>query len=125
MSDLRNVFGAYALTCIVGGTGCATQSQQAAITPEPDPAAIEIVHLVKESPTLIQGGGMVYELYMGEKFNARVDEREGSLVLTDFATQESCRFGVDGTLVVPDGAEPGYASFCQHLSTNAYELMAP
>ncbi|TPW14239.1 MAG: hypothetical protein FD130_1417 [Halothiobacillaceae bacterium] len=72
---------------------------------------------------MISGGGMIYELFAGERFAARYNDQVGTLKINDIANSDACEYGADGMLVMPEKATPGYAQYCQHLSTNTLQVI--
>lgn len=103
--------------------GCATSAPPQAVAPTPDRHARQIVEQVKENPSSVSGGGMIYELFVGQRFSARYDERVKQLTLTDIENNRDCRYDAAGLLEVPENAEPGYSQYCSGLATNTDEFL--
>jgi hypothetical protein len=108
---------------VILASGCATTRSQVVTNPQPDHHALQIMKLVKEEPSQIHGGGMIYELFVGGRFNARLNDHSGDLTITDLENDSDCTFHADGVLEADDPASPEYATYCAHLSTNTYELL--
>lgn len=104
-------------------TACASAPQQAQ-APQPDANAVRIMERVTAQPSAVFGGGMVYELFVGQRFNARLDQRAGEFVLTDLGTERACHYSKDGILQTPEGSEKGLRQYCSDLAVNAYQYLA-
>lgn len=112
-------FAAFALA-----SGCAnTQNKQSAATPAADANVPAIVKQVKQQPSTISGGGMIYELFVGNHFAARYNEKAKELKLTDFSGNGSCEFDETGVLKVPADAKSSYRDYCSQLSTNTMDFL--
>lgn len=107
-------------SCVLAA--CASAPKEAP-PPQPDANALRIMERVKAQPSAMFGGGMVYELFVGQQFNARFDQREGELTLTDLSNERACKYTKEGLLETPEGAEKGYGQYCSDLSVNAYEFL--
>ena len=99
--------------------GCATSGQPQTLTIEPDPNALAIIEQTKAEPSAIRGGGMIYELYVGSRYSAIFDEKEGVLHLTDLANNKTCDFAANGLLNVPEQNASAFYQYCRHLAKNA------
>lgn len=113
--------------CVIMGlalAGCGTGGpvQEAAPT-TPDANAVKIIDHVKVEPSSITGGGMVYKLFVGERFDAEFNDKAGVLTLTDLENETTCSYDANGMLTVPEGAIKGYADYCANLSTNTAEFI--
>ncbi len=105
-------------------TGCVTtQEKQALAPPPPDENAVEIINQVKEDPSIITGGGMIYELFVGERFAAQYNEKSQMLRLTDIENKNACEYTAAGTLKIPEDAESSYLEYCSRLSTSALDFL--
>lgn len=105
--------------------GCGTSGPIPEVAPAaPDANAVKIINRVKVEPTLITGGGMVYKLFVGERFDAEYNDKIGVLKLTDLENETTCSYDASGMLTVPEGAIKGYAEYCSHLSTNTAQYIA-
>ena len=109
---------------ISGVQGCANLSSTSSV-PEPtvDQNAIELIERIKNTPSRMSGGGMIYELFVGGHFNAKFDQREGELTLADIETDYACRYGADGLLRMPGEATNSHISFCTQLIANTTALL--
>ncbi len=114
--------GAAVITMLLGSS-CAFQEAQKPLAPPLDDNALKIIQHVKSQPSVIRGGGTIYELFAGERFNARYDEKLGKLILTDIVNDSFCEYGADGKLVVPAHTGTGYIQYCIHLSTNTVDFI--
>lgn len=103
-------------------SACATPPQEPQ-TPQPDANVIRIMERVTAQPSAVFGGGMVYELFVGQRFNARVDQRAGEFVLTDLGNERACHYSKEGVLQTPQGSEKGLQQYCSDLAVNAYQYL--
>ena len=106
-------------------SGCVTMATQEkqVLAPEPDANAVEIITHVKQNPSVITGGGMIYELFVGDRFAARYNEKSQVLKLTDFDNEGACEYDDNGNLAVPEDADESYLNYCSHLSTNTIDYL--
>lgn len=109
------------MTALLGA--CATAPTEPD-TPQPDANAVRIMERVTAQPSGVFGGGTVYELFVGQRFNARLDQRAGEFVLTDLGNERACHYTREGVLQTPQGAEPGLQQYCSNLAINAYQYLA-
>jgi len=107
----------------MGLTACATTAQQETAAPTRDEHAVKIIELVKEEPSTIHGGGMIYELFVGTRFNAKYNDLESKLTIIDLENESSCEFAADGMLMIPEDAIKGYAQYCNDLSANTFSFI--
>lgn len=106
-------------------SGCVTtQEKKQVLAPQPDSNAMNIISHVKDDPSMITGGGMIYELFVGQRFAARYNEQSKLLRLTDIENENACEFGTDGILKLPEDANEAYLEFCSHLSTNTIDYLS-
>lgn len=102
--------------------GCATTQPDQSAGPAPDPNAVEIIQVVKEEPSAIRGGGMIYELFVGTEFNARFNDQSRTLTLTDLQGT-TCQYDEQGMLTIPEGADTGYVDHCTALSASTIQTL--
>lgn len=102
---------------------CATAPQKPQ-APQPDVNAVRIMERVTAQPSAVFGGGMIYELFVGQRFNARVDQRAGQFVLTDLGNERACHYTKDGVLQTAEGDANGLRQYCSDLANNAYQYLA-
>ena len=112
---------AFASIAMLGG--CANMQNKQAAAPAPDTNALAIVKQVKQQPSVISGGGMIYELFVGNRFTARYSEQSKELKLTDFTNSGSCEYDAAGMLKIPADAKADYPQYCSHLSNNAIDFL--
>ena len=123
-STPRSAIYLITLIIILVLSGCVTtQEKEVVLTPQPDSNAIDIISHVKEDPSMITGGGMIYELFVGQRFAARYNEKAQLLRLTDMENENACEFGTDGILKLPEDANEAYLDYCSHLSTNTIDYL--
>lgn len=106
---------------LVSACASAPQEPQA---PQPDANAVRIMERVTAQPSAVFGGGMVYELFVGQRFNARLDQRAGEFILTDLGNERACHYSTEGILQAPAGSEKGLQQYCADLAVNAYQYLA-
>lgn len=109
------------MTMLLGACGTVPTEPQ---TPQPDANAVRIMERVAAQPSAVFGGGMIYELFVGQRFNARLDQRAGEFVLTDLGNERACHYTREGVLQTPAGAEMGLQQYCSNLVINAYQYLA-
>jgi hypothetical protein len=102
---------------------CASAPSQEIAPTAPDANATSILERVKSEPSAISGGGMIYTLFVGQRFNARYDQKAGEFTLTDIPNDRACRYSSDGMLQLPENAEKGYAQYCSDLANNAQHYL--
>ena len=112
-----------ALASIALLAGCVTTQEKQVLAPPLDANAVEIISQVKKDPSIITGGGMIYELFVGDHFAARYNERSKILNLTDIENNNACEYTSEGALVLPEGAGDSYLKSCSHLSTNTIDFL--
>ena len=112
-----------ALAILLSGCVTTQQTKEVVLTPEPDNNAIEIISHVKDDPSMITGGGMIYELFVGQRFAARYNEKSQLLRITDIESENACEFGNDGVLKLPENATEEYLNACSRLSTNTIDYL--
>lgn len=97
----------------------------------PDPAkpvidhhAVSLIERVKSDPTRVSGGGMIYQLFVGGHFDAKLDQREGTLTLADIETDTHCLYSLDGLLKLPAEIGSEHARYCAELSANTAAILS-
>lgn len=115
---------ALVMMAILAITGCANfSSDQDPLKPTIDPNAVALIERVKAEPSRVSGGGMIYELFVGGHFNAKLDQQEGTLTLADIETNTLCQYGTDGLLKQPPNISSGHTEFCTQLSANTAAML--
>ena len=107
-------------------SGCVTmgaKQEKQVLAPAPDANVANIITHVKQDPSVITGGGMIYELFVGDRFAARYNEKSQVLKLTDFDNEGACEYDINGNLALPESADESYLNYCSHLSTNTIDYL--
>lgn len=102
---------------------CASAPQEPQ-APQPDVNAVRIIERVTAQPSAVFGGGTIYELFVGQRFNARVDQRAGEFVLMDLGNERACHYTSDGVLQPAAGDAKSLRQYCSDLANNAYQYLA-
>lgn len=116
-----NALGILALVTV---TGCVNFSiDPAPASPTIDRNAVTLIERIKAEPSRVSGGGMIYELFLGGHFDAKLDQHEGTLTLADIETNTRCQFGTDGTLKRPPNVGNEHAGFCAELTAKTAAIL--
>ncbi len=99
------------------------KEKQTILTPAMDKNAVQIINQVKTQPSMISGGGMVYDLFVGGYFNARYNDKTSILTLTDLENTNSCQYSEEGVLQINEGTIPAYIDSCDQLSSETVQTL--
>lgn len=116
-----NVLGIFALLTISGCMNFSVNSEPA--KPIVDRNAVTLIERIKAGPSRVSGGGMIYQLFVGGHFDAKLDQREGTLTLADIETNTQCQYDSAGLLMQPANVGNDHIGYCAELTANTVAML--